>query len=347
MQKSDFIQALPKAEMHLHIEGAVPWDMVQAQARPLPSPPPWWATDYRFDSFSHFADTIRQCYANTLTSIESYYSAAQGIFKNLAAQNVRYVEISFSLGHALSRKLALTDIVDAMKQAAPADLIPRVFCGVSRSRRHVLRDNMIKSILNLPKLDGLDLHGDENTQGPAPFADLFAQARQRGLATKAHAGELAGPQSLQDTIDTLQLTRIEHGVRAIEDEGIMSRLVTQAITLDMCPTSNIKLRVVEDLAAYPIRQFHLRGIHITVNTDNPTILGCSLTDELHLLVERFDFSLRDLAQLQSNAFRVALIPAAKRAELLAELDNILARPVDMSGNQMVGGAGLEPATSCV
>lgn len=332
MQTSDFIQALPKAEMHLHIEGAVPWDMVQAQARLLPSPPPWWATDYRFDSFRHFADTIRQCYESTLTSIDSYYSAARGVFKSLAAQNVRYVELSFSLGHALSRNLPLTEIVDAIRQATPADLTARVFCGVSRSRPHVLRDKVIEAILNPPELDGLDLHGDENSQGPAPFVDLFAQARQRGLATKAHAGELAGPQSMQDTIDILQLTRVEHGVRAIEDEGLMSRLITQAITLDMCPTSNIKLRVVENIAAHPIRQFHQRGVRITVNTDNPTILGCSLTDELHLLVERFGFSLRDLAQLQSNAFRVALMPAAKRAGILAELDGVLARPVDLWRN---------------
>jgi adenosine deaminase len=102
----------------------------------------------------------------------------------------------------------------------------------------------------------------------------------------------------------------------------MARLVNQAITLDMCPTSNLKLRVVDDLAAYPIKQFHQRGIRVTVNTDNPTILGCSLTDELHLLVHCFGFSLHDLAQLQSNAFQIALIPAVRRAELLAEVEHV-------------------------
>jgi adenosine deaminase len=186
---------------------------------------------------------------------------------------------------------------------------------------------LIETLLNLSKLDGLDLHGDEKAQGPAPFIQLFDQARQHGLATKAHAGELAGPQSMQNIIDTLQLTRIEHGVTAIENERLMSRLITENITLDMCPTSNLKLRVVENMAAYPIKQFHQRGIRVTVNTDNPTILGCSLADELQLLVECFGFSYYDLAQLQANAFQVALMPAAKRAGILAELDNILARTV--------------------
>lgn len=322
MQPSEFIQALPKAELHLHIEGAIPWEMVQAQVKAWPSPSPWWAADYRFDNFSHFAQIIRQCYENMLTSVENYYVAAQGIFKNLAAQNVRYVELSFSLGHALSQQLPLAEIVAAIKQAAPTPLIVRVFCGVSRSRPHLLQGNLLETVLHLPELDGLDLHGDENAQGPAPFAPLFAQARQRGLATKAHAGELAGPRSMENIIDTLQLTRIEHGVTAIEDEGLMARLVSQAITLDMCPTSNLKLRVVDDLAAYPIRQFHQRGIRVTVNTDNPTLLGCSLADELNLLVDCFGFSLRDLAQLQANAFEVALIPAARRAELLAEVEHV-------------------------
>lgn len=321
MERSQFIQALPKAELHLHIEGAIPWEILQAQVKGLPSPPSWWADDYRFDSFSHFAGIIRQCYENVLTGPKNYYLAAQGIFKTLVAQNVRYVEISFSLGHALSLKLPLPEIVRAIKQAAPAKLMVRVFCGISRSRPQLLQDKLAAVILNLPELDGIDLHGDERTQGPAPFANLFAEARQRGLATKAHAGELAGPPSMQTIIDTLQLTRIEHGVRAIEAEGLMSRLVSEAITLDLCPTSNIKLGVV-DKDIYPLRQFHQRGIRVTVSTDNPTLLGCSLTSELHLLVEHFGLSLGDLVQLQINAFQVALIPESIQTEILVELKHM-------------------------
>ncbi len=303
----------------------MPWEMVQNAVKSLPCPPLWWVKDYRFENFNHFATIIRQCYEGTLTSIENYYLAAQGIFNKLVAQNVRYVELSFSLGHALFTKLPLNEIIGAIKQAAPANLIVRIFCGISRSRPELLQNNLIETLLDLSELDGLDLHGDERIQGPVPFVQLFAQARQRGLALKAHAGELAGPQSLQAVIDTLQLTRIEHGVTAIEDERLMSRLIAENITLDMCPTSNIKLRVIEDMAAYPIKQFYQRGIRVTVNTDNPTILGCSLTDELQLLVDHFSFSYHDLAQLQVNAFQAALMPAARRVEILTELDKLLVR----------------------
>lgn len=257
-----------------------------------------------------------------MTSIENYHLAAQGIFNKLVAQNVYYVELSFSLGHALLTKLPLNEIIGAIKQAAPANLMVRVFCGISRSRPELLQNNLIETLLDLSELDGLDLHGDERAQGPAPFVQLFAQARQRGLALKAHAGELAGPQSMQAIMDTLQLTRIEHGITAIEDERLMSRLITENITLDLCPTSNIKLRVIEDMAAYPIKQFHQRGVRVTISTDNPTILGYSLTDELQLLVDCFSFSYHDLAQLQVNAFQAALMPAARRVEILTELDNL-------------------------
>lgn len=222
----------------------------------------------------------------------------------------------------------MAEIVAALKGAAPADLIVRVFCGISRSRPHLLEHELLNTVLHLPGLDGLDLHGDERVQGPAPFAHLFGQARQNGLATKAHAGELAGPASLQAVIETLQLTRIEHGVTAIQDEGLMARLVAGAVTLDMCPTSNLKLRVVEDKTAYPIRQLHQRGIRVTVSTDNPTILGCTLSDELYLLSEHFGFAPADLAQVQANAIQAALIPAATRAALLAELDRVLAQEVN-------------------
>lgn len=325
MQTHDFIRALPKAEMHLHLEGAVPWDMVRARATTLPSPPPWWAADYRFGSFSHFSDVIRQCYGPTLTSVDDYRAAARTVFAGLVAQNVRYVEISFSLGHALARNLPPAELVASLKQAAPAELVVRVFCGISRSRAHLLRHDATATILDLPHLDGLDLHGGETVQGASPFRDLFARARERGLAIKAHAGELAGPSLMQDTMDTLQVTRIEHGVRAIEDEQLMARLVDQAITLDMCPTSNVKLRVVENAAAHPIRRFHERGVRVTVSTDNPTILGCSLTDELYSLVHELGFAPSDLADLQRNAFRVALVTPAERAGILAEIDTVSAR----------------------
>lgn len=324
MQIGEFIDALPKAELHLHIEGAIPWELVRARAA-VPSALPSWAPGYRFESFSEFAQVLRGCYEPVLTDPSSYHDAAEGIFRDLTAQRVRYVELSYSLGHALWRGLPQDEIVDAIKQAAPPDLTVRVIGGFSRSRPALAREEVFAAIVDLPGLDGIDLHGDENAQGPQTFAPLFAEAGRRGLMVKAHAGELAGPLSMWNTIDTLRLRRVEHGVAAAGDEQLLAKLLAEAVTLDMCPTSNVKLGVISDAGVHPIGGFHRRGIRVTVSTDNPTILGCRLTDELHLLAGVLGFSMGDLVQVQRNAFQVARLPEATRIAILAELEAFLAQ----------------------
>src|SRR5687768_4817436 len=239
MQMTEFIQVLPKAELHLHLEGAVPWEMTRALAsEPFPETPPWWVGEFLFDDFDHFSEAIRLCFRHVLTSAENYREAARFIFKKLAAQNVRYVELSFSPRFVLAQGLSLTDIVAAIKQAAPPELTVCLFLGLNRSATYQLTDAVIEAVFATPGVDGLDLHGKETDQGPAPFADIFTQARQNGLVIKAHAGELAGPQSIIDALDHLQVTRIQHGATAIQDEALMDRLAAERITLDLCPTSN-------------------------------------------------------------------------------------------------------------
>jgi adenosine deaminase len=328
MRTRDFIQALPKAELHLHFEGMVPWHLVQAHSEePLPDTPPWWADDFRFDDFQDFTLAMKDCYGPVLTSVEHYQQVAQIAFDNLAAQNVRYVETSVAPNIALEQGLSLVDVIAAIKVVAPPTLTVAVFCGLARHNCHTLNDPIIQAVFSAPNLDGIDLHGDERLGDPAPFAEIFARARHLGLMTKAHAGELTGPQTIRDTLDLLQVTRIEHGTTAIEDEALLACLADEGITLDMCPTSNLKLRVVDSLENHPIRDFLRRGIPVTVNTDDPTVFGSSLTNELYLLAERLDFSPADLAQVQIAAFNVARLSDLQRAEVLAEIDQLVAETV--------------------
>ena len=324
MQTTEFITMLPKAELHLHLEGALPWEMVRAYAtEPLPDRPAWWEEDFLFDDFTDFQAVMRLCYNQILTSVDNYHQAAGYIFRNLAEQNVRYVEISFGAGILLRQELDFPEVIAAIKAAAPPDMTVIVYGGLARNQTLPLSDPLIESVLNATNLDGLDLHGDERLGQPAPFADIFAQARLRGLETRAHAGELTGPQTISDTLDYLQVNRIEHGTSAIHDEALMTRLANERVTLDMCPTSNLKLQAVSSLTEHPIRTFHQRGIPVTVNSDDPTAFGSSLTDELHLLVDQLDFTLADLAQLQINAFQVAKMPEDKRAAMLAEIEQLV------------------------
>lgn len=324
MNIQEFIQALPKAELHLHIEGSIPWELTRAHANgALPEIPEWALPDHRFDDFLDFEAALQPGVHGVLASEENYYRVAGIVFENLVRQNVRYVEISFGAGIPPKQGLRCADVVAAIKRAAPEGLTVRVYGGFHRRDLCTVDDDLVTELFDIPDLDGIDLHGDERARNAAPFAEIFAYARERGLRTRAHAGELLGPVSIIEALDVLQVERIEHGTTAMHDEALIARLAAERITLDLCPMSNVKLRVVDSLAMHPIRRFMQQGIPVTVSTDDPAVFGCTLTDELHLLVDHLDMTRRELAELQRNAFQVADMPAAQRESILAEIDDLL------------------------
>jgi adenosine deaminase len=323
MLTSEFIHALPKAELHLHLEGAIPWAIVRAHGGDgLPATPPWTAEGFRFADFTAFRDAVQGC-MDCLVDARSYGVVAAAIFDGLCAQNVRYVELSFDIVRALDRGVALADIAAAIGAAVPAGLAVRVFAAFSQHKADRTSPEVVARVLATPGVHGVSLHGDETTRNTPRFAAAFADARRRGLLTKAHAGELLGPASVADALDRLDVRRIEHGVRAIEDAALVRRLAAEAITLDVCPWSNVRLGVVRDLATHPIRRLREAGVRITVNTDDPTIFGRTLTQELVSLVDDLGFSPAEAGRLQANAFAVAAMPAAARAAVLGEIDALV------------------------
>jgi adenosine deaminase len=326
MLAHEFVRALPKAELHLHLEGAVPWAMVRAHGGDeLAALPPWTADGFRFEDFTQFRAAVQAC-MGCLVDARAYGAVAGAIFCDLLAQNARYVELSFDIVRALDRHLDVAAVVAAIKAAVPSGLSVRVFAAFSQHKPERTPPSVVETVLNAPGLDGISLHGDETAQSTAYFADAFGDARRRGLLTKAHAGELLGPTSVAQALALLGVRRIEHGVRAIEDEALIERLVAEAVTLDVCPWSNVRLGVVRDLATHPIRRLHERGVRITVNTDDPTVFGRTLTQELVSLVDDLGFAPREVIRLQANAFAVAAMSPAARAAVLDELD-ALAREI--------------------
>jgi adenosine deaminase len=150
--------------------------------------------------------------------------------------------------------------------------------------------------------------------------DLWGRARSAGKATKAHAGEFGGPESVRQVLDELGVRRIEHGVRAIEDPALLVRLRDEGIALDVCPISNVKLRVVESFAAHPLRALLDAGVLCTVSSDDPISFGNSLTDEYVSLATHMGFSRSDLARIALNGFRVALCDSETLAPFRSELE---------------------------
>lgn len=317
------LNQLPKAEHHLHIEGCIPWAMVRASSdTPLPDTPKWAATDYRFDDFDTFNDVISYSSWRVFTALDAYHRVATHHFQHLARQNVRYVEVSFHLAHAPQRGYRYEDMIHAIVSAAPPDMTVRVFGAFHRMGEFA--DDIVQAILNTPNLTGIDLHGDERTGSIDPFIDIFAEARRLGLRTKAHAGELRDAQSITETLDKLKPQCIQHGITAHNDAHLLQRLADDGVVLDVCPTSNIKLCVMPDIATYPLRAFLQAGVAFTINTDDPAIFNCTLTGELKTLVDHNVLSLREVANLQRAAFQRASLSPAQRATLLHEIDEHIA-----------------------
>lgn len=229
-----------------------------------------------------------------------FQEAAAAIKARLSKQGVRYAELTFDAALANQMGLDPNDAARAIKAGAGERFEVRVFAGVSRSPNLFDRLPRILSLADAEHIDGIDLMGDETLIDVRKFRKLFLAARRNGKATKAHAGETAGAEQVERTIDDLEVTRIEHGVRAVEDPKLVERLAREKITLDLCPTSNIKLGVVRDWASHPAGRLHRTGVPITISTDDPWIFGTTLTGELEAAQAAFNWSERDMAAIRQN-----------------------------------------------
>lgn len=328
MNKREWLHRLPKAEYHVHIEGAIPWSMVQHTDGPDPLPDPVWLDpDFRFDDFNDFSRAMRASRQRVITSVNGYHRIARAHFQQLAAENVRYVEPSIHLAIAHHSGYDLSAIVEAITSAAPESLTVRVFAGFPRHALEIdphFLERMVPQVMATPALAGIDVHSDERLGSLAPFREVYQEARQRGLRTKAHAGELCGAASIRDALDTLQPQRIQHGVTALEDEGVVERLQAEGIALDMAPISNWKLNVIPNMASHPIGYYYDYGIPVTVNTDDPAIFNCTLIDELLALVDSHVLTLPEVADIQREALRAADLPPAQLVDIEREIDVLLA-----------------------
>ena len=303
----DFIHALPKTETHLHIEGALPWELLR-EMRPdkYSAPPASWAHDFRFDSFAHFEGELLGYAGDFFTSAERYHACAKAVFEDRLRRNVRYVETSFASGCIDFMKLDGREVCDAIRAAVPPGLEVRIFLGIHHDGYTEKMGPILESALRWENLDGIDLHGTEPTPLGDWAPDFWRRARDAGKFTKAHAGEFCGAWFVRDAIEKLGAQRIQHGVRAIEDSEVVALLRDTGIALDVCPISNVKLRVVPSAREHPIKKLLDAGVVCTVSTDDPVSFGNSIEDEYELLARELDFNESSLTQIAQNGFRIAL-----------------------------------------
>ncbi|MBA4138524.1 MAG: adenosine deaminase [Opitutus sp.] len=320
-----FIQSLPKTETHLHVEGALPYELLHAwDANRWPAAPAFRERNYRYANFPDFEKQLLDNAVPWFTTAERYYEAAKVMFARLAAQNVHYVETSFHLPMVEFVKIPGPEIIAAIRSAAPAHFHVRVFTGMPRDIFTSSMKHLVDDLLEWEGLAGVDLHGDEAMPTDPATAAYWAKYRAAGLVTKCHAGEFGGAAQVREAVEQLGVTRVQHGVRAIEDPAVVRLCVDRGVTLDICPISNVGLKVVPSLEAHPLKKLLAAGVRCTLSTDDPLCFANTVNEEYLAVSHALGFSRRELAQVARNGWEVALLPEGKKAPFLAQLDAIIA-----------------------
>jgi adenosine deaminase len=320
----DFINRLPKTENHLHIEGAVPYEFLQRiNPDKFREPPPFWADDYRFPDFMTFINTFMDWRKDWFTSPERYYESCQVALQNIYDQGGRYLETSFHLRMASIIGCHPREIIQAILAAAPPGLEVRVFAGMWRNHYVEPMREWIDDMENWDDLSGVDFDGPEDLPLEPWALKKWARFRSAGKVTKAHAGELEGPHLVRESVERLGATRIQHGIRAIEDPAVVQLLVERGTVLDLCPTSNLKLKVVPSYEAHPARALFEAGVAFTINTDGPIAFGASLNDEYLALAMAQNFTKLELATIAKTGFQHALLTESVKQSHCAEIDALL------------------------
>ena len=318
-----FIRSLPKAETHLHMEGALPYERLAAEyPQQFSGEPEFLSTNYRFPDFTTFENILLAHAVPWFTSAERYHEAARHVFARHMEQNVRYVETSFHLGVLEITGMPGEEVIQAIKEAAPPGLTVRVFMGMLRPHYQGVARKIIDDMPNWKSLDGVDLHGHEDLPLEEWTARAWAEVRQAGKETKAHAGEFCGAENVRVVLDQLQVKRIQHGIGAADDPELVERLIGEGITLDICPVSNFKLRAVDNWTNHPLPDLLRRGVRCTVSTDDPLVIGNALNDEYAALSLFLGLSPEEMKQVARNGFLVATLDEAVRQACLKAIDEL-------------------------
>jgi len=319
-----FIQALPKTETHLHLEGALPYHELLRPMDPSAygADPAFRKRSYRYPTFPEFEQTLLRHALPWFTSAERYHEAARVIFAGHVVQNVRYVETSFHLHVTEFIHVPGTEIVDAILSAAPPGLEVRVFAGMLRNAYDGPLRETIDALEKWDSLAGVDLHGFEEMPTEPWSFRVWERLRKAGKVTKCHAGEFGGPSRVREAIQQLGVRRVQHGVRAVEDPAVVRLAAEQGVTFDTCPLSNVGLGVFPDIASHPLRALMLAGVNCTVSTDDPLCFANTLCEEYSALAAQGGFTRAELAQLARNGWKVADVPESERRRWLAEIDRI-------------------------
>jgi len=330
-----FIEGLPKAELHLHIEGCLEPELLFAIAARNGVELPYASVDalraaYDFDNLQDFLDIYYRG-LSVLREARDFYDLTWAYLKHARAEAVLHAEIFFDPQAHTSRGVAFSTVIAGITSALE-DGRDRLGIG-SKLILCFLRDRSAESALAtleeaLPHKDRIVAVGLDSTERghpPSKFEAVFDRARAEGFLTVAHAGEEGPPDYVAEALDLLRVARIDHGIRALEDGALTARLARDAVPLTVCPLSNLKLKVVDDMAAHPLKAMLDAGLVATVNSDDPAYFGGYVNANYRAVQAALGLGRDDLARLARNSFEAAFLAVEDKRALIARLDAYLAR----------------------
>ena len=327
-----FVRGLPKAELHLHLEGTItPETLAELSARREDAIPLTRQTVealYRYTDFTGFLLAFKAI-TEQLQTADDYELVTIRMLEQLHAQGVVHAEVYVSVGvvyywrrtefeplfagmerarREAEARLGITCywIFDAVRHFGP-DEAARVFRKAAEMRREH------------PSIVGIGIGGDERRTGAEPFRELYAEARDAGLRLTAHAGETVGPDGIWGAIN-IGAERIGHALSAIEDPELLAILAERQIPLEICVTSNLRTSSCPSLAEHPVRSYFDGGLMVTVNSDDPALFGSDLEGEYRLLSREFEFTREQLRELAANSIEASFLPPQRKVSLLRQME---------------------------
>jgi aminodeoxyfutalosine deaminase len=329
MSLESYIRAMPKAELHVHLEGAIQPETLLALAwRNGVALPADTATGlrawYTFTDFAHFVE-IYLAVSACIRSPDDIELVAREFLAGQAAQGIRYSEVTYTaFTHYHFKGLPFREQLAALNRArtwAAAELGVTMGLVIDIPRSISAEDGLLVADWAIDAIgDGviaLGLGGPEIGNPPEKFAAAFARARSAGLPSVPHAGETVGPESIWGALRALDAVRIGHGVRCLDDPALVAELRERQIPLEVCPTSNVCLGVAPSIAEHQLPRLIAEGLYVTLNSDDPPMFNTTLTDEYLAVANAYGWGANELERLTLNAVRAALLPAAERAALEA------------------------------
>lgn len=327
------VTALPKTELHVHIEGTLEPEMMFAFGERNRVSLPWPDVEavraaYEFTDLQSFLDVYYQG-ATVLRTEEDFADLMWAYLTRAAADGVRHAEIFFDPQTHTHRGLDFPVFLDGFRQAM----------GRARRELDVTSDLILCFLRHLPPEDAVDtiraaephlegvvavgLDSSELGYRPEPFADAYGLARAMGLRAVAHAAEEGPPDYITASLDTLGAERIDHGVRALEDDRVVERLRDERIPLTVCPLSNVRLRGVDRIEDHPLPTLMDEGLLVTVNSDDPAYFGGYVGEVYRALVAGLGFGADELVTLAKNSIEASFLPASRKTDLTGEIDRLV------------------------